>query len=106
MRVFHMKPLRDLSARPELVVGNPDAARLVDPTDQSSIGIAGPFGRERCLYALPLGGVGAQQYVPALLVRDYDSSQLADPDSFVVGVDGLWISRLLFARWTEDTRRL
>lgn len=100
-----MKPLRDLSARPELVVDE-HGQRVGDVTDRSSVGLQGPFGRERCLYALPLGGVGAQQYAGATLLRDEDSSQVADPDSFVVGTEGLWISRLLTARWTEDTRRL
>lgn len=101
-----MDALRTGSARPELVVGNPEVARITDPATKTSIGIAGPFGRERCVYALPINGTGPQQYKAAIVVRDEDSAQLADASNNVIGVDGLWISRLLFARWTEDTRRL
>lgn len=101
-----MKRLRDVSARPELIVGVPGAARVVDPTDKSKVGLSGPFGRERCLYALPLGGVGAQQFAASRLLADTLGALVADPDSFTIGTYGVWISRLLTARSSEDTRRL
>ena len=102
--LFHVKPLRTLSPRPELVVDQ-NVNRVADP-QAASVGIAGPFGRERCVYALPTGGVGAQQYAAAQMLRDQASTLIADPASNVIGQSSaVWISRLLFARWTEDTRR-
>lgn len=102
-----MKPLRDLSARPELVVG-PASNPLVDSgTPQEQIGIPGPVGRERCVYALPTGGVGAQQFAADTALRDQASTQVVDPAGNVVGEPtAVWIPRLLTARWTEDSRRL
>jgi hypothetical protein len=40
-------------------------------------------------------------------LRDNHSVQVADPDPAIVGKqDIVWVHRLLYARWTEDTRRL
>jgi hypothetical protein len=75
------------------------------------IGIDGPYGRERVVYALPFGAhgndrvPGFQYAAPKLFVDSY-GNYLADPNGTIIGIDGLWIPRLLVARWTEDTRRL
>jgi hypothetical protein len=61
-----VRPLRTLSPRPELIVdqwGN----RLVDPTDYSIVGISGPLGGERIVWALPTnttGGALSLRYHP------------------------------------------
>ena len=100
-----MRPLRPLSWRPELLVDD-HAHWLVDPATQTQVGLPGPLAKERCVFALPLNGTGPVQIKPLEFVRDDDSRQVADPGRVVVGFDGLWIPRLLYARWTEDTRRL
>ena len=101
-----MRPLRNLSWRPEILVDH-HGARLQDPTDGSQVGIAGPLGRERVVFALPLNQTGPVQIAPHEWLRDEDSSQVADTSSAIVGRSaGLWISRLVYAYWTEDTRRL
>lgn len=98
-----MVQLRPLSSRPELVVGD-DAARIED-SGKTQLGVAGsPVWRERVLYALPLNGQGAG---PVLLKRAsvLQGSLVGDPSNNVIGVDGpVWVHRMLYARWTEDTR--
>lgn len=104
-RVFHMKPLHPPSPRPELVV-DPWGQVVQNPVDTSQVGQAGPLGRGRCLYALPTGGVGPQQFAPHITLHDHDGAFIADANSNLVGQQqAAWISRLLFARWTENTRR-
>jgi hypothetical protein len=82
--------------------------RIVDTlTPLGTIGRLGPWGRERCLYALPLNNYGPVQIVPHGWVRDEDSTQVAAPDDTIVGTHGpVWVHRFLAARWVEDTRRL
>lgn len=90
------------SPRPEIVVD--PRARSVGDIDGGRVGLPGPFGRERVLFALPLDP-GPVQLAPAELI--------VDPISDLVGNGGvvglappLWVSRMQTARWTEDTRRL
>lgn len=100
-----MDNLRPVSPRPEIVVD--DRSRRVEDAANSQLGLAGPLGRERCLYALPLNGSGPVQWAAAVAVRDHASSLLADTGLDLIGQDrGVWISRLLTARAVEDTRRL
>jgi hypothetical protein len=95
--------LRKLSARPELLVGL--TPPIADPTNATQVGIAGPVGRERVLFALPLGGyMGPQQIAPMRVIHGGD--YLADPQgNFVGDRDWVWISRLLTATRAENTRR-
>jgi hypothetical protein len=100
-----MKPLRTPSARPELVV-DPRAYRIVDPSDLSTVGLHGPFGRERCQYAIPVNETPAQWLEPHKVVHDPGGAYLADPQGNLIGHNGVWVPRMMSARWTEDTRRL
>jgi hypothetical protein len=103
--VFHVKQLRNLSARPELVVGT--TGPVYDIATQSVIGIAGPFGNERLLSALPLNKAGGPHLLaPALVLHDAELCYLGDPDGNLIGTDAVWVHRMLSARWTADTRRL
>lgn len=101
-----MRPLRLGSWRPELIVDD-HAFRLWDPVDQTYVGVPGPFGRERVVFALPFNGGGTPSGpLRSWVVHDNDGFHLADPDGNLVGRADVWIPRLLDARWTEDTRRL
>lgn len=97
-----MEHLRHPSSRPAVVV-DPAAFGVVDSTGQF-VGRQGPFGRERVLFALPLDP-GPALLSPPVVVHDPGSSFLADPDGALIGVEAAWVSRMLSARWTEDTRR-
>lgn len=98
------QPIRHLSARPHLLVDT-WGFRLRDPTDGTYVGVPGPFGRERVVYALPLNGplpapVGrAVVDTWGMAVRDPQGNLLGDRAS-------AWINRILSAQWTADTRRL
>ena len=88
-----MAQLRPLSSRPELVIGAPEKAQ---------VGRAGPIWRERVLYALPLNQSGPVQLAGAEVLQ---GTLVADPANNVIGVTGsVWVHRMLYARWTEDTR--
>lgn len=85
---------------------------VVDPADfgvvdsnHSFVGRSGPLGRERVVFALPLAP-GPALLSPPTVLRDPGSSYVADPDGALIGVPATWVSRMLTARWTEDTRRL
>ena len=99
-----MDELRHPSDRPSVVV-DPAAFGLVDPASAAIVGRPGPFGRERCLYALPLDP-GPALLRPATVVRDAGPAYLADPGPSLIGADSVWVSRMQTARWVEDTRRL
>lgn len=100
-----MAQLRPVSPRPELVVGVPNEARLESPGG-SQVGIAGPLGRSRVVFALPLNGSGPVQLAKLSAVQG-SGALLADPSGNVIGTSGpVWVSRLLFACLTENTRRL
>jgi hypothetical protein len=99
-----MKNLWTLSPRPELVVSDrPDS--IVDPSDSSRVGVPGPFGRERVVFALPLENGPVQLVAPAV-VRDDQAGYLADPSGTLIGMPGVRVQRMVSARWVEDTRRL
>jgi hypothetical protein len=93
--------LRQPSPRPELLLDQRSGA-VQDPASLTRVGRSGPFGRERCLFALPLP---VQELSRGVLLRDQDSAMLADAAGNVIGVPRVYVHRMLFARWTEDTRR-
>jgi hypothetical protein len=95
-----MTALRNPSPRPELLVGS----RVTDPQG-NSIGLPGPFGRARVVSALPLAD-GPRQLVAPLVVHDAGLGYLADPQGNLLGAPGVWVSRMITARWVGDTRRL
>lgn len=97
-----MKQLRTGSARPELVVDSA-ALRLYDPSTQTYVGRDAPFGRDRVVFALPLNGVDVQTMK---VLHDSGGAFIADVDDNLIGRDRVWISRLLSAAPTTDTRRL
>jgi hypothetical protein len=99
-----MTLLRPLTPRPELVVGD-DSARVQAP-DGTQLATSGPLGRERCIFAIPLNGSGPVQLGKLTALRG-DGAYLADPGGNVIGEPtDVWCHRILYARWTEDTRRL
>jgi hypothetical protein len=75
------------------------------PPPRIHIGREGPLGRGRMLFALPLDP-GPSEIRRRLVVHDSDLAYLADPDGNLIGFEGVRVSRMLTARWTEDTRRL
>lgn len=97
----HLRPAT--SSRPTVVV-DPVAFGVADPT-RIRVGRPAPLGRERVLFALPLDPGPALLRAPTVL-RDRGPAFLADPQGNLVGVAAVWVSRMLTARWTEDTRRL
>lgn len=99
-----MENLRHTSLRPSVVV-DPAAFGIVDPDSSTFVGRDAPFGRERCLFALPLEP-GPSLLSPPTVVRDPGSAYVADPDGALIGVEATWVSRMLTTRWVEDTRRL
>lgn len=102
-----MKPLRGLSARPEVLVDS-YGKRILDPVSSTVVGIPGPWGRERVTEALPTNGAppGPIQIAPHLVLHDANGFYIAAPDGTLLGEPGVWVHRLLDARWTGDTRRL
>lgn len=103
-RSIAVENLRGPTPRPEVLV-DAVARSTGDPTDSPSrIGQPGPLGRERCLFALPLSPGPALLSSPTLL-HDAGPAAVADPVLEVVGSPATWVSRMLTARWTEDTRR-
>jgi hypothetical protein len=100
-----MTALRNLSPRPEILVDN-QGPPLVDPTS-NEVGIPSPLGRGRSVTALPLndGRSGPVQLAPALILHDSELFYLADPDGNVIGTPGLWVHRMVAARWVANTRR-
>jgi hypothetical protein len=75
------------------------------------VGRQAPLGRARVIYALPFNSHGNDVIPGAQLTRphvvvDLRSEFPADPNNTMVGVPGVWVARMLTARWVEDTRRL
>lgn len=69
------------------------------------IGRSGPLGRERLLSCLPFGEGPKQLVVPAILA-DATGGYVVDADGAQVGRPGMWVSRMLGARWVANTRGL
>ena len=101
-----MTQLRNLSPRPELVVG-PDGSRVGNVTAGNRVGIPGPFGRQRIVAALPLNKAGGPQLLaPPIALHDANGFHLADVNGNLIGSAGVTVHRYLTARWTQDTRAL
>ena len=98
-----MDNLRKPSARPGLVVD--PAARAVVDAGTTYVGRPAPFGRERVVFALPLDPGPALLQAPTF-VHGPGPSSVADANEVIVGRPAVWVSRMLTARWVEDTRRL
>jgi hypothetical protein len=93
--------LRQPSPRPELLLDQ-NSNPVQDPASVTQVGIAGPFGRARCLFALPLPWTELSRGV---LLKDQDGAMIADAAGNVIGVARVYVHRMLSARPTEDTRR-
>jgi hypothetical protein len=99
-----MDSLRNLSSRPEILVDN-QGFRLTD-LERACVGITAPLGRDRLVTALPTNGGGPVLIEPATVLCGPDLFTLADLDGNMIGEPALWVHRLLYARWVDDTRRL
>ena len=100
-----MRPLRPGSWRPELVVDD-HAHRLWDPTTGTYVGLPGPLGRERVIFALPTNGTGPIQVTRAKVLKDDDGAMIVDQNVTLLGQPGVWVHRMCYAGVVEDTRRL
>lgn len=58
------------------------------------------------LSALPLGETPSQWIKPPLVVVSQRALPVGDATPERVGNPGVWVPRMLTARWTEATRRL
>lgn len=97
-----MKQLRTGSARPELIVDS-NGAVVGEPAGVSSVGRDAPFGCDRVVFALPINGVDLP---PMKLLHDHDGAVIGDASGTLIGMDRVWISRLLTAAPVTNTRRL
>jgi hypothetical protein len=93
--------LRQPSPRPTILLDRQSNA-LQDPPSVTQVGLPGPFGRARCLFALPLA---VTELSRGVLLKDQDGAMIADPAGNVIGVARVYVHRMLYARPTEDTRR-
>jgi hypothetical protein len=100
-----MPPLLPLSARPTLTVDNQGRSFVGDPST-AAIGIPGPLGRARLVFALPTNGDGPVNIASPLVLQG-PLSYVADPDGNLIGsTSPVWVHRLVRASRTSDTRRL
>jgi hypothetical protein len=98
--------MRGLTDRPSLLVDergrsivDPNAAQ-VGPPDQ------GPISYGHMVTALPLKD-GPRLIQPARVMSDSDGTFLADPNGNIVGdVTPIWLSRIVMAVRTPNTRRI
>jgi hypothetical protein len=93
--------LRAPSPRPELLLDQRSGA-VQDPASLTRVGRSGPFGRERCLFALPLP---VQELSRGVLLKDQDGAMVADAGGNVIGLPRVYVHRMLSAGRVEDTRR-
>jgi hypothetical protein len=93
--------LRPPNSRPAVIV-DPAGRGVADPASVI-VGRPQPLGRERLLYALPLDP-GPALLRPATLLRDPGAAVVGDPSPVIVGVEAVWVSRMLIALPSEDTR--
>jgi len=91
------------SSRPELVVASHASRVRDDVSFQNIIGFPGIFSRGRCLVALPVNGRWLSKHK---IVHDEDGFYFGDPEGNVIGAPGVYVNKILGARWVEDTRRL
>jgi hypothetical protein len=106
--VFHVKQLRNLSQRPELVVGGDQTATIVADaaSPQTQVGL-GALVSARIVTALPSNKNGPVKLASALALHDGALCYLADPDGNLLGErNAIWVHRLVTAVTTPNTRRL
>lgn len=98
--------LRRLSPRPRLIVDSHDWW-LLDP-DGNAIGMSGPLGRARVVFALTSGINRHAWWMrrPWFAVVDHHGNLVADPADTLLGRDVVWVSRMLTALPVHDTRRI
>lgn len=92
------------SARPEFVVDQ--ATRIIaEPPlpSTSQVGQDGPLGRSRVIATLPMAPVWLERHK---VLHDQDGFYVADPQGNLIGMEGVVVSRMVSARWVEDTRGL
>ena len=70
----------------------------------SSVGLQGPFGLDRVVFALPLANAALLE--PALIMRDEAVNHPGDPALVVVGFPAVRVHRMLFAGPVQSTRRI
>ena len=97
-----MEHLRHPSDRPTVIV---DPAAFGIAGSSGLLGRPAPLGRERVVFALPLDP-GPSLVSPPTVLHDGGPAYLADPEGALIGTPAVWVSRMLTARWVEDTRRL
>lgn len=117
MVVFPAMPsktaLRVPTSRVELIVDNNGNA-LIDTGVLYGLfqkpGIRGLFGNDQLLAtrivdALPLNKSHSVQVAPVELLRDNGGCYLADPNGNLIGVDGVFVHRMIYAERVWDMRR-
>ena len=67
------------------------------------VGLPGDLGRARVVFALPMDPV---EIVRRELVVDYFATLTADATDVTIGMDRIYVHRMLYATTTHDTRRL
>lgn len=106
--MFHVKQLRNVSERPQLVVDERGRSVGVPVSNVTHVGRQGPLGRHRLVEALPLNKAGGPlQLTAARVLHDSQFCYLGDPDGNLVGDrSALWVHRMVTAKLTINTRRL
>lgn len=101
-----MPALRKNSPRPTILIS--PHSHSVGNADPTRIGLPGPLGRERVLFALPLSETPAQFLDAPTVVLAPRWAMLEDPTqpATVVGFDRVWVPRMIVGRKVEDTRRM
>ena len=69
------------------------------------IGRSGPFGRQSIVSALPINEP-PRWIVPPRVVMDSKTNYPSDQTQDLIGRNGLWCNRILYAAVVEDTRRM
>jgi hypothetical protein len=93
-----------LTNRPTLLVDS--SGKSVGQPTIDRIGVSGPLGRPRIVSAIPLKD-GPRLVQPARVLHDDDGAFLGDPSGNIIGdIQQVWVSRILMATRTPDTRRL
>lgn len=105
-----MPALRKNSPRPTLIV-DPHSHSVGTPAP-TQLGLPGPLGRERVLFALPLSETPAQFLNAPTVLLSPRWAMLEDPTATpppVLGAgpdpDRVWVPRMMVGRKVEDTRR-